>query len=24
VSYSLNQDEPFKHLVYDLLYEGKS
>jgi len=23
VHYSLNQDEPLKHLVYDLLYEGK-
>jgi hypothetical protein len=23
VNYSLNQDEPFKHLVYDLLFEGK-
>jgi hypothetical protein len=23
VYWSLNQDEPFKHLVYDLLYDGK-
>ena len=23
VNYALNQDEPFKHLVYDLLFEGK-
>jgi hypothetical protein len=23
VNYALNQDEPFKHLVYDLLFDGK-
>lgn len=23
VNWTLNQDEPFKHLVYDLLYDGK-